>query len=80
MMAARRADLEGLPYWPRLLSREQAAAYLGVTGPTLDGFAIVSQKVGNRRLYDRQILDRWADGLSHVDGSDNIDDVLKALD
>lgn len=79
-MAARRADLEGLPYWPRLLSRDQAAAYLGVTAPTLDGLAIHSQKVGRRRLYDRQILDRWADGLSHALGGAAIDDVLRALD
>lgn len=30
-MAARVSDLEGLPYWPRMLSRAQAASYVGVS-------------------------------------------------
>lgn len=80
-MAARRADLIDLPAWPRLLSREQAAAYLGVTGPTLDGFVIASQKVGGRRLYDRLVLDQWADRLFQAAMGDvAVDDMLKALD
>ena len=35
-MTARRSDLSDLPNWPRLLSREQAAAYVGISVPTLE--------------------------------------------
>lgn len=35
-MAARRAPLERLPHWPRLLSREEAARYVGVSATLFD--------------------------------------------
>ena len=81
-MAAKLADIEGLPFWPRLLSREQAAAYLGVTVPTLEGLPIASIRVRRRRLYDRAILDRWVDGLTGLGGGSDFDDdrLLEALD
>ena len=35
-MVAKIADISHLPYWPRLLSREHAAAYVGVSPTTFD--------------------------------------------
>lgn len=68
-MVARRADLAGLPYWPRLLSREQAAAYLGVSPGTFDkevqdGLWPAAERHGNRLLWDRLLLDRTQDERS----------------
>lgn len=78
-MIAQRGDLADLPYWPRLLSRDQAAAYLGVSSPTLDGLSIGTIKVRGRRLYDRLVLDKWVDGLS--DRTNTLDgDVMAALE
>jgi hypothetical protein len=76
-MAAKRIDLEGLPHWPRLLSGEQAAAYLGVTAPTLKTLGIKPRSLRGRVLYDRHDLDRYADALA-VGGGD-IDTYLDRL-
>ena len=63
-MTARPEDLAGLPGWPRLLSRAQAAAYLGVSAGTLDTHvAVVSLRVGGRRVWDRHALDDFVDAL-----------------
>lgn len=35
-MVARLDDMAALPFWPRFLSREQSAAYLGVSTTTFD--------------------------------------------
>lgn len=65
-MTARRHDLIGLPDWPRLLSAEQAAAYLGVTAPTFAAKCPVKpcRLFGSRTLYDRKALDRWVDATA----------------
>ena len=52
-----------LPDWPRLMSRELAGAYTGLSPATLTGLPIVVVRVGSRVLYDRNDLDRWADAL-----------------
>lgn len=53
-----------LPDWPRLMSAELAAAYVGISETTFRELAPVSAKaIGRRRLYDRKDLDRWADAL-----------------
>ena len=65
-MTARPEDLAGLPGWPRLLSRRQAACYLGVSPGTLDAHVgITPLRVGGRRLWDRSVLDRYVDSLDH---------------
>lgn len=66
-MMARRADIE-TPYTPRLLSREQAAAYVGlspeaflqevVAGTFPHPFPLKRTK---RRLWDKSELDRILD-------------------
>lgn len=64
-MTARRADLASLPAWPRLLSADQAAAYLGLSRPTFAGNCPVRAcKIGTRTLYDRLELDRWVDRMA----------------
>ena len=57
----------GLPYWPRILRREQAAAYVGVSAGTFD----IEVKEGRApppvfvtatlKGLDRDDLDRWID-------------------
>jgi predicted DNA-binding transcriptional regulator AlpA len=67
-MTARKADIADLPSWPRLLSREQAAAYCGlsansfmaeVEAGTFPGPVALSTT--RRRLWDRLGLDRALD-------------------
>jgi len=50
---------------PRLLSREQAATYCGVSAPTfISECPVTPIKIRTRVLYDRRSLDRWLDSLS----------------
>ncbi len=67
-MTARRADIADLPDWPRLLSREQAAAYVGLS---VNSFKIrVGREfpdpkiIGARKLWDRRQLDEAVDRLT----------------
>lgn len=71
-MVAAPDDLQHLPDWPRLLSREQAAAYCGMSPPFFAAMVPVkpirlrrvgSSEKGGRVLYDRRELDAWIDGL-----------------
>lgn len=67
--AMTRAPLSELPFWPRYLSRQQAAVYLGVSPDTFDGE--VQKGVwpapkrrgskGGRLTWDRHALDAAAD-------------------
>ena len=50
--------------WPRLLSVEQIAAYLGLAPQTIRNNAdrIPGRRnLGRRVLWDRQVVDRWLD-------------------
>lgn len=59
-----RAARTRLPDWPRLMSAELAAAYVGISETTFRELAPVTAKaIGRRRLFDRKDLDRWADAL-----------------
>lgn len=60
-MTAAKIKPGDLPNWPRLLSREMAAAYVGVSPNAFDAFRIPALKIGTRRLYDRIALDQWVD-------------------
>lgn len=67
-MACRKPALADMPQWPRLLSEEQAAAYVGVSVNmfragvgTLWPKAI---RIGRRKLYDRLALESAVDELS----------------
>jgi len=67
-----RAPLSDLPYWPRYLSREQAALYVGVSpdtfdGEVQDGLWPAPQRRGSkggRLTWDRSALDAAADKAS----------------
>jgi hypothetical protein len=67
-MADRRRPLpDGM--MPRLLSRDEAAAYCGVSAGLFEqrvGIPAV-RCFGTRRLWDRHALDRWLDGVSGLD-------------
>lgn len=53
------------PIEPRLLSREQAATYCGLSVPTFEAQCPVpSLRIRSRVLYDRHRIDRWLDSLS----------------
>jgi hypothetical protein len=63
-MSARRTDLMDFPNWPRLLSREQAASYLGITAAHFGAHVanqVRSVAIGRRVLFDRMSLDIWVD-------------------
>lgn len=49
--------------WPRLLSVDDAAAYLSISRGTLRKL-IAPVPLGSRVLWDRHILDQFADRLS----------------
>lgn len=78
-MTAPKAPTNELPDWPRLMPPPLAASYLGVSPGLLDTLGLPSAKVRGRRLYDRQALDRWADGLK-ADNPISTDDFLARLD
>lgn len=52
-----------LPDWPRLMSVEQAAAYVSLSTTTIRASGPKPKHFGKRVLYDRRDLDRWADRL-----------------
>ncbi len=54
-----------LPDWPRLLSRDDAAAYVGGSPTVLREIGAVPLRFGNRVLYDRWDID---DRLNHRTG------------
>lgn len=52
---------------PRLLSREAAAAYCGISPTTFDetiGEAVAPVELRRRKLWDIKAIDRWIDGRS----------------
>ena len=60
-MTARKEQTEP---WPRLLTVERAAAYLGLAAQTVRNRAgeIPGRKrLGRKVVYDRSVLDRWID-------------------
>lgn len=64
-MTAARPTLSDLPTWPRMMGRETAAAYLGVSPGTIETVyevAPVPMK-GRRVLFDRHDLDEAIERL-----------------
>ncbi len=72
-MTATAAVRENLPHWPRLLSRDLAAAYVGLSVNALEqriGAPWPAPiRVGRRKLYDRDALDRAVDALTRAEAS-----------
>ena len=50
---------------PRLLAKEAAAEYCGVSAPHFEAHVarqVPAVEIGRRRLWDIKALDRWLDG------------------
>jgi hypothetical protein len=70
--------LSSLPFWPRLLSREEAARYVGVSPETFDGEVALGLwpaarrrgGKGGRLTWDRALLDAAADRDSGLTATD----------
>lgn len=70
-----RVALTDLPFWPRMLSREEAARYVGVSDDVFDqevkaGIwppALRRGAKGGRGTWDRIMLDRAADRASGLE-------------
>jgi len=65
-MTAARADLTGLPFWPRGLSLDQAAAYVGVSPNTFleevkQSLWPAAEHRGRRTIWDRADIDSYWD-------------------
>jgi hypothetical protein len=79
------SDSRSLPVGltPRLLSRDAAAAYCGVTAETFEQHVrphVKPVEIGARRLWDIKALDRWLDGRSGLaEALRPIDDWLAEL-
>lgn len=56
---------------PRLLTRDQAAAYCGVGAERFEQSCTVPpiRCFGTKKLWDRKALDRWLDQLSGIDNA-----------
>jgi hypothetical protein len=73
-MADRRAPLSDLPFWPRYLSREEAARYVGVSPDVFDTEVDIGHwpaarrrgGKGGRLTWDRLSLDAAADRDSGI--------------
>ena len=46
---------------PDILSRREAAAYLGICKATLDHLDIPRTKIGKRIMYKCEVLKKWVD-------------------
>ncbi|MDR1838247.1 MAG: helix-turn-helix domain-containing protein [Treponema sp.] len=46
---------------PEILSRREAAAYLGICKATLDRLGIPRTKIGKRIMYKLDVLKKWVD-------------------
>ena len=79
----RRIPLSEMPAWPRYLSRDEAAAYVGVSVGKFDaevqtGIWPAPMRRGSRVTWDRFALDRMADAHSGL-GPDDDDSISARL-
>lgn len=73
-MTARKSDLADLPAWPRCLSKEQAAAYVGVSPNVFTAEVKLGRwpqaekrgTKGGRLTWDRHALDACLDRRSNL--------------
>lgn len=79
-MTARRAHAPNLP--PRMLSKEQAAAYCGVSLPVFEQACPVKPVQLLERIlrYDRFALDQWMNNLDNDSFEKKLNPVLEAWD
>jgi hypothetical protein len=79
-MTARREHAPNLP--PRMLSKEQAAAYCGVSPPVFEQACPVKpiQLLERILRYDRFALDQWMNSLDEEHIRQRLNPVLSAWD
>ncbi|HEX8553640.1 MAG TPA: hypothetical protein VF695_02930 [Sphingomonas sp.] len=53
-----------LPDWPRLMSTDVAAQYLGISATTFRSLDVCPINIGSKPLWDRRSLDLYADRLA----------------
>jgi predicted DNA-binding transcriptional regulator AlpA len=75
-MTERKLHPSDLPGWPRLLSLNLAAAYVGISSSTFllrvkNGQYPAPWRDGRRRLWDRVVIDNVIDALSKLDDPRN---------
>jgi hypothetical protein len=66
--------------WGRLLSVEDAAAYLSISPNTIRGLDISTRAIGRRVLYDIHDLDRFVDRMTDKPVVDDVPDLAAAAD
>jgi hypothetical protein len=74
VVVTRRAPLTDLPFWPRYLSRDEAARYVGVSAEMFDEEVAGGHwpgprrrgRAGGRLTWDRLLLDAAADRDSGI--------------
>lgn len=88
-MTAGRTDIQGLPFWPRGLSAEQAAAYVGVSVNTFLEEVKAGRwpepqrrgRNGGRKIWDRRQIDQRYDALAQPGAVELTDaQILERLD
>ncbi len=82
--AAAAADLARAGLGARGLSREQAAAYVGVSATMFDSLVRdrvmpPAKKLGSRRIWDRYQLDKAFAALPDENGDAHADDIWSKL-
>ncbi|MGE3283779.1 MAG: helix-turn-helix transcriptional regulator [Alphaproteobacteria bacterium] len=56
-----------LPGWPRLLSRQLAAAYCGISvNHFLANVPVAPRRIGTRALWDKAEIDQWIDATGQA--------------
>ena len=70
----------GRAAWGRLLSIDDAAAYLSISPNTVRNLDIAPRSIGRRKLYDINDLDRFVDRMSDRPVLDDKPDPAAAAD
>ena len=63
----------------RGLSLTEAAEYCGVSAHSLERHGPPATRIGDRRVYDLRVLDRWLDQLAGLGAALPADDPEQAL-
>lgn len=80
-MTTKSRPLGDLPFWPRCLSADEAARYVGVSRNVFDAEVdkgiwprgIPRGSLGAKMVWDRHALDRVLDEMSGLGGSNEVD-------
>lgn len=68
-----------LPFPPRCLDPEQAAAYCGISANMLRQYGPQPLRIGSRMVWDLRALDTWLDGLAGRPGAGAENEAERAM-